>query len=90
MAINQTGPVERKVTSATATALIVSAVMAYALKNWAWLKDFNDLAEYLVTAIVTGGLTYAVAWKTKHTARNDPGTRRTGTSDPGVQPTDQY
>jgi hypothetical protein len=39
-----------------------------------------------VGAAVVAVLTFIVGFWTKHTARNDVATRRTGTSDPGVPP----
>lgn len=80
------GPVEKKVTVASFTALLTAAIVAYILKSVPWLQEFHDLVEVAILGLVTSGVTFVVSWWTKHTARNDAGTRRTGTSDP-IPPT---
>lgn len=80
------GPVEKKVTTTTATALIVTAIMAYLMKEVPWLTQFSTVVEVVISALVVAAVTFIVGFWTKHTARNDVGTRRTGTSD-NINPT---
>jgi len=86
MTLSSDGPVEKKVMAATATALITSFILAYLMKEWPWLMQFNDLLEVAISAVIVAALTWVVAFYSKHTARNDVGTRRTGTSD-SIPPT---
>ncbi len=81
------GPVEKKVTVAGIIAFIVSLIMGYLIKTWPALTPLADSVEALILAAVTALATYGAAWWTKHTARNDAGTRKTNTSDP-IPPTD--
>lgn len=80
------GPVEKKVTASTAAALITSAIVVYILSKVPALQAWNDLLQTVVGAVVVAAVTFVVGFWTKHTRRNDVGTRRTGTSD-DIHPT---
>lgn len=83
---NPNGPVEKKVTTASAAALITAFIMTMLMKAIPVLAPLNDVVEALISAAVVAVITWVVAYWTKHTSRNDAATRRTGTSDP-IQPT---
>jgi fatty acid desaturase len=82
----QNGPVEKKVTMATVAAAVTSAIVLWILATVPALQAWADIIQTLVGAAVVAVLTFLVGFWTKHTARNDVATRRTGTSDPGVPP----
>jgi hypothetical protein len=81
------GPVEKKVTAATAAAAITSGVVVYILAKVPALQAWQDIVQTVVSVLVVAVITFLVGFWTKHTARNDVGTRRTNTSDPGIPPT---
>lgn len=86
MATNGNAPVEKKVTTSTAAATITSLIVVYLLSKIPALQQLEDIVQTIVGALVVGAITFVVGFWTKHTARNDPATRRTGTSDPGLPP----
>lgn len=81
------GPVEKKVTVAGFAAAVTSLVLSIVFKEVPWLAAFADYAEWLLMTVITGVVTYGLAYAAKHTPRNDAGTRKTGTSD-NIPPTD--
>jgi hypothetical protein len=66
-------PVEKKVTAAGATALITAWLMTYVLQAVPALAALNDVLAAAIGAVVTAGLTWVVAFWTKHTFRPDLG-----------------
>jgi hypothetical protein len=56
-------------------------VMTLLMKSFPVLAPLADPLEAIIVAAVTALVTFAVAYWTKHTARNDAGTRATGTTD---------
>jgi hypothetical protein len=80
------GPVEKKVTMSSVAAMVTSAIVVYILAKVPALQAWNDVVQTVVSAVVVAAITFVVGFWTKHTARNDVGTRRTGTSDP-IPPT---
>jgi hypothetical protein len=66
-------PVEKKVTAAGAAALVTAFAMTFVLKAVPALSALNDVIEAAILAVVTSGITWFVAFWTKHTARPDLG-----------------
>lgn len=75
------GPVEKKVTVAGFSAAVTAAVLTIIFKEVPFLAGFSDYLEWALVTAITGGVTYGLAWLTRHTPRNDAGTQKTGTSD---------
>lgn len=69
---NGNGPVETKVTVAGLSAFVVSTVMGLVLTYAPSLPDTisNPIAS-AIGGVVTGVLTYGLAWLAKHTNRTD-------------------
>jgi hypothetical protein len=65
--------IEKKVTAATAAALVSAFATAIVLKAVPALAALNDVIEAAILAVVTSGITWGVAFWTKHTARPDLG-----------------
>lgn len=62
-------PTEKKVTTATAAALITAFVMGFLLRAVPALAALNDVFEAIILSVVTSVVTYVVAWWTKHSPR---------------------
>lgn len=63
--------VEKKVTSASATAAIVAFLMTYVIDAVPALAALSDVVTAILTAVVTAAVTWVVAFWTKHTFRPD-------------------
>ena len=74
-----TGPIERKVTWATAAAYLTSSgllgVLAAAQDNARILEPMPDSISPLVLSLIPGLITLAAGWKARHTPRPDLGQR---------------
>ena len=62
-------PVERKVKSATAASVITAFLMGWILTSAPALSAWAGPLQGLIEAVVTGTLTFVVAWMTSHTPR---------------------
>ncbi|WP_328638345.1 holin [Streptomyces canus] len=73
------GPIERKVTWATAAAYLTSSgllgVLAAAQDNARILEPMPDSISPLVLSLIPGLITLAAGWKARHTPRPDLGQR---------------
>jgi hypothetical protein len=70
MALGSTGPVEAKVSAATAGAAL-SAIVCWALDTYVLPTAMPPVIGGAVTVLVVGGTTFASGFMAKHTARTD-------------------
>lgn len=78
-------PVETKVTRAAITAALVTLAL-YALSFVPFVADMPAAAAGAVLVLVTGAVTYAVAWLAPHTPRPDLYDYDDGDDDPDPEP----
>lgn len=62
-------PVERKVKAATAASVITAFLMGWILTTAPALSAWAGPLQGLIEAVVTGTITFVVAWLTSHTPR---------------------
>ena len=70
MALGSTGPVEAKVSAATAAAA-VSGVILWALRTFVFHDAVPAEVELFVDVAVIAAATFAAGWITRHTPRID-------------------
>jgi ABC-type enterochelin transport system permease subunit len=62
-------PVERKVQAATAASVVTAFLMGWILTSAPALSAWAGPLQGLIEAVVTGSITFVVAWMTSHTPR---------------------
>ena len=71
MALGSSGPVEAKVSAATAAAA-VSSLAVWVLQAYVFRGDVPPPVAAAVQVVVPAVITFAVGWLTRHTPRVDP------------------
>lgn len=71
MVLGSTGPVETKVSAATAAAA-ASAFVAWLLRAYVFHGDLPPEVEVFVDIVVIGLVTFIAGWLAPHTPRDDP------------------